>query len=338
MAEYFNRAGSLAGLPELAGALGGDLPAAMRHVGLSPQLLHKPDERVSFDRLCALLDHCAQIWDMPDLGLRMTIANQLDMLGSVALVTRVEPTIRSALAAIAENLILHSNAFTVSLEETGDVAAVAANFHCDPPGLDHYALATVAVTCAVLKQLSDGKVRIVEVSVQQPRGGITPAMCLDFGHPLQFGAERNAVWFERRILDTPIDRSDHAFHDLIARYLRSSRDELSGRLTDRVRREIARQMEAGDCGLEQVARALRIEPRSLQRGLKTEGSGFRDLQEDWRRARALTLITRTRMPLSQVSQVVGYADQSVFTRAFQRWYGRAPLAFRKKGGPKDGAP
>lgn len=334
MAEYFNRAGSLVGLPELAASLGADLPAAMRHVGLSPQLLRKPDERVPFDQICALFGHCATAWGTPDLGLRMTIANQIDMLGPIALVTRVEPTIRSALAAMAQNLIVHSNAFTISLEETDDVAAISADFHCHPRGIDQYAMATVAVICGVLRQLTDRQARIVEVSLHQPQGAITPAMRQRFGHPLHFGAERNAVWFGRAVLDKAITRSDHAFHDLIARYLRSSRDELSGRLADRVRREISRQMETGDCGLVQVARALRIEPRSLQRGLSAEGTSFRELLDDWRRARAMSLITRTTLPLSQVSLAVGYADQSIFSRAFQRWYGAGPLAFRKRGAPE----
>jgi AraC-like DNA-binding protein len=87
-------------------------------------------------------------------------------------------------------------------------------------------------------------------------------------------------------------------------------------------------MELGSCSLESVAQSLRLEPRSLQRRLKAEGLSFSGLLDDWRRARALSLITHTRLPLSQVSEAVGYADQSVFTRAFQRWYGASPLAYR----------
>jgi AraC-like DNA-binding protein len=43
------------------------------------------------------------------------------------------------------------------------------------------------------------------------------------------------------------------------------------------------------------------------------------------RARALSLVTRT---LSEVSLAVGFADQSIFTRAFTRWYGKTPHAYR----------
>jgi AraC-like DNA-binding protein len=32
--------------------------------------------------------------------------------------------------------------------------------------------------------------------------------------------------------------------------------------------------------------------------------------------------------MSEVSLAVGFADQSVFTRAFTRWYGQTPHAYR----------
>ena len=36
------------------------------------------------------------------------------------------------------------------------------------------------------------------------------------------------------------------------------------------------------------------------------------------------------MPLSEISLALGYSDQSIFSRAFQRWHGMRPLAYRKQ--------
>ena len=116
------------------------------------------------------------------------------------------------------------------------------------------------------------------------------------------------------------------------RYFATTRLETSDSVTQIARQEIARQMEFGSCTLESLATRLRVEPRSLQRRLKQEDTSFRELMDDWRRSRAFSLVTQTRLPLSQVTLAVGFADASVFTRAFQRWYGEAPLAVRKKGG------
>lgn len=66
MDRYFNRASSLTGLREVAVEVGGDLNQAMRKVGLSPDLLRKPEERVAFSKVCALYQHCAEAWALPD--------------------------------------------------------------------------------------------------------------------------------------------------------------------------------------------------------------------------------------------------------------------------------
>ena len=65
-----------------------------------------------------------------------------------------------------------------------------------------------------------------------------------------------------------------------------------------MRAEIARQMELGHCSLDSVAQSLRMPPRSLQRRLRAEGLSLRELVDDWRRARALALVTNSRLPLS----------------------------------------
>ena len=76
--------------------------------------------------------------------------------------------------------------------------------------------------------------------------------------------------------------------------------------------------------------SLRMPPRSLQRRLQAEGLSFRGLLDEWRRARALSLVNNSRLPLSEVSEALGYSEQSVFTHAFRRWYGGTPHRFRKQ--------
>ncbi len=41
--------------------------------------------------------------------------------------------------------------------------------------------------------------------------------------------------------------------------------------------------------------------------------------------------TGTRLPLSQITLALGFADPSVFTRAYQRWYGETPRTARQRG-------
>ncbi|WP_157994786.1 AraC family transcriptional regulator [Paracoccus tegillarcae] len=294
------------------------------------ELLRKPDERVPFDAICALYEHCAEEWGVPDLGLRLAVYQHLEILGPVALVTKEEPDLRGAIRAMARNLVIHTNGLVAGVHETDGIAALSLNVQLTGTSTRQYMLLSLAVARNVLEQAGKAPVDLIEVTFRDQDACVRRAAEASFGCPVRFGAEQNALYFDQSALDRKIEQTDAAYHAIIDRYLTSSRDEFAGRISDEARGEIARQMEFGDCSLETVAHSLRLEPRSLQRRLQEEGLTFRDLVDDWRRERALSLVTRTRLPLSEVSLALGYADQSVFSRAFQRWYDESPLACRKK--------
>jgi len=336
--RYYTRATSLRGFREVAAERGADLPAMMRLVGLDPALLHRPDEQIDIAAFCDLAERCAATWGLPDLWLRLASYQHLEILGPVALLTRTETDLRGALTSILDNLIIHSNSLVCALEEDGDMAALVIDLHAVTCPARQFILGSLAVAKNVIRQAAGTPVEFLEASFREHDGGSRSAAESWFGCPVRFGAERNALYFDRAILDRRLERNDTAYHAIIRRYLTTARQEAAGRPGEAVRAEIARQMELGSCTLENVARRLRLEPRSLQRQLKAERLVFRDLVDEWRRARALSLVTRTRLPLSQISEAVGYADQSVFTRAFQRWYGDSPLAYRHRDAAQPAVP
>lgn len=331
MERYYHRASSLRDLQNLARARDADLGAAMHEMGLSPSLLNRPDERIDFARLCALLDHCALSWDMPDLALRLASYQYLEILGPVGLVTRTSRDLRGALHAISDNLDIHSNAVIVRLNEQGGVATIIIDTLVQTLGAAHFVLLSLGLARNIIETVGKAPLDLIEVSLRQDSGNLGTAAARWFHCPVGFQAEQNALHFDAGILDHPIAQSDEAYRAIVERYFTTARLETVGSFAELARQDIARQMEFGGCTLNSLALRLRVEPRSLQRRLKQEGTSFRDLVDDWRRTRALSLVTKTRLPLSQVALALGFADPSVFTRAFHRWYGQAPLAARQKG-------
>lgn len=331
MERYYHRASSLMDLQQLARQTGADLGAALRAVGLTPAILHKPDERIDFGQLCALLDRCAQDWDMPDLALRLAGYQYVEILGPVGLVTRMARDLRGAITAISDNLVINSDAVIARMTEEDGTASAVIDTLTHPPGEQHFILLSLGLARNVIETVGGARLDLIEVSLRQQTGAFRAAAEVWFGCPIRFGAEQNALHFDAAILDRRIERSDEAYHSIITRYFDDTRQEVAGGITEITAREIARQMEFGNCTLDSLAARLRIEPRSLQRRLKREGTTFSILMDDWRKGRAVSLVLQTRMPLSQISLALGFADQSVFTRAFQRWYGQPPLAVRQSG-------
>jgi len=82
--------------------------------------------------------------------------------------------------------------------------------------------------------------------------------------------------------------------------------------------------------LDEIAHALGLSQRSLRRKLDQEGTSFRTLVEDERRELALQLLTGSDMRLDEVAIHLGYTDTASFTRAFRRWMGCSPGAYRQK--------
>ena len=328
--RYYTRATKLAGLAEIAAERAADVHVLMREAGLNPAVLRHPETAIDYGGFCELLRRCAVAWNLPDIGLRMIRYQQIDFLGPVALVTRMERTVRGALQAIIANLVIHSNATVAAFEEDADggIASLILNQRDDAQKGRENTELVMAQGKLVIDSIAGAPVPLVETAFFHEKGSTSRAVEAHFTCPIRYGAGRNALSFDRALLDRRIEKSDVAYHALIKKYLATAHAELEGGTLEDVRAEIARQMELGDCTLDRVAGRLRIPPRSLQRRLQAEGLSFRDLLDEWRRARALSLVTNTRLPLSEVSDALGYSEQSVFTNAFRRWYGGSPHRFR----------
>jgi AraC-like DNA-binding protein len=96
-----------------------------------------------------------------------------------------------------------------------------------------------------------------------------------------------------------------------------------------VRAAIRDQLEHGELSLRTIARRLATSTRSLQRHLELEGLAYQQLVETTRRAEAQAHLLDRRLSVSEVAARVGFAQPSSFTRAFLRWTGKTPQAFRR---------
>jgi AraC-like DNA-binding protein len=98
-------------------------------------------------------------------------------------------------------------------------------------------------------------------------------------------------------------------------------------LLDLVRERLAVRLE-GDASLGRVAEDLGLSSRTLQRHLCARGASFQELLEEVRRARAITLLIQGPDAIDRIAARLGYGDASNFRRAFRRWMGVSPTAFR----------
>lgn len=77
-----------------------------------------------------------------------------------------------------------------------------------------------------------------------------------------------------------------------------------------------------------MAALLGVSERTLQRRLTELGRSFSDVVEDFRHEEAARLLASSNLSLVEVANRLGYAEQTSFTRAFRRWTGTTPGAWR----------
>jgi len=150
-----------------------------------------------------------------------------------------------------------------------------------------------------------------------------------FGDRIEFGAACDALSFDRATLELPVVTADPALRELVqahaTRLLAALPDDTSW--TGRVRRVLGADLARGVPSLEEVARALALPTRTLQRRLKEEGTTFEDVSDDLRRSLAERYLAERRLGIQETAFLLGYADVSAFYRAFGRWTGLSPAVF-----------
>jgi len=99
-------------------------------------------------------------------------------------------------------------------------------------------------------------------------------------------------------------------------------------LAEDLRRVLRSELLKGTCSANSIARLFSMHRRTMNRHLNAEGLAFRQVANQIRFEIACELLENTDMALSHVAAVLRYSEPSAFTRAFRRWSGQSPSAWR----------
>ena len=81
--------------------------------------------------------------------------------------------------------------------------------------------------------------------------------------------------------------------------------------------------------IEHIANNLSMHPRTLQRKLKEAGISYSEVVENIRKEVATERLENSNITIMQLSDYLGYKDNTAFTRAFKKWFGVTPMQWRK---------
>ena len=195
----------------------------------------------------------------------------------------------------------------------------------------------VLIECAFSWVLSTARVgtgtRISPIRVEfvQPRGHVKKIE-RHFGCPMLCGAKRNAIVFRAADAERPLVTRNAELLGVLAPQLEKDLNDGNADedFMERVRVAIQQKLTGHRPTMEEIADALHVSPRTLQRRLQEEGSSFQKVLEEARHQLARHYLNNSVLELNEAAYLLGYNDANSFGRAFRGWEGVPPATWREQ--------
>ncbi|MES0872847.1 AraC-like transcriptional regulator QhpR [Sinimarinibacterium thermocellulolyticum] len=314
-------------------ATGQDSARLFAEAGLDPALLSDPDARYPVARTTRLWRLAVAATGDDAFGL--TVARHVGQTTFHALgyALSASATLHEAFERVLRYFAVVSDVAELGFEQTpqGWRFSIRAAATAVPPAdeaIDAF-MALIVRLCRGLLGRREFAPHLLRLRRAEPRN--RAAFDKLFRAPLQFGADENALYLDAKVLREPLDgaHAELARHndEIVQRYLqRLQRDDIVAR----VRYAITDLLPRGEPGAAAVAAALHLSERSLQRRLAEAGTRYGEVLRDTRHTLARSYLADPRASIGEIAWLLGFSDPSSFTRAFRRWEGRSPTAYRAR--------
>ncbi len=307
--------------------------ALLAHAGLAERAVRDITARTSIARLARLWRRLLAITGDGHIGLRIGSTLRAERFGLSAHAAQHVDTFRGGLQQFAKYATLVNDLLECRLEETPPTARFTARLHWNVLGLERHA---VDITFAAVARFARDRIaapfELHAVRLKHALTASEPAYRAVFAAPVELGANRNELVFDAAALDAPMHAADRELGQLLDRYaaLELSRTPVVADLPARVAQIVREHLEAGrSLELTAIAAALATSQRSLQRKLRDHATSFSAVVDDVRRALAPEWLVDPDGNVEQVGFRLGYSEPTAFIRAFKKWYGMTPGAYRR---------
>jgi AraC-like DNA-binding protein len=325
------RGQAMRGYRQLVIELGGDPAALLRAARIKSASFDQPDSFIGFRAMIQLLERSARVLGCPDFGLRLAARQDIGILGPLAVAMRYAATLGEAMRCASKYIYVYNAAigFAVRTDIGDDEALVTFDVLSDhDPHRAQMIEHGVGVTWRIVRMLSAGRSHLNQVWLPHPAVASRSTYRHHLGAPVEFNAPCAALAIDRADLDVPLGDHNAELQMLAVNYLDVQFPARPTSLAVQVRAMVERLLGTGACGYVEVADALSMHPRTLQRRLREEGATFEEIKDEARRDLAERYLAHPEVPLTQVTAMLDYREQSALTRSCQRWFRTTPRSLR----------
>ncbi|MFW6051219.1 MAG: AraC family transcriptional regulator [Myxococcota bacterium] len=298
--------------------------------GLSEDALARPGARLPMPTVIELTERARRLSGEPGLGFYLGLQMRVSTHGELGVAAMTASTVREALELAERFAPTRTTALSLRLHEDAGVAAVAIDEHVSLGSVRDVILLSLVVGLWQMGMALTGRELRGDVDLAFEEPGYFARFAPFAPGRVRFGQPVSQLVFDPSILELPIVMADPVAQRVAREQCEQALDALGEQATflARVRAHLPRE-EGGFHRLEEVARRMHVSERTLKRRLREEGTTFSRLVEEQRRHLATLLLRSPDPSVEEIADRLGYADPANFTRAFRRWTGQSPRAFRR---------
>ena len=330
--RYPVRAGALTEFAALVRELGGNPASILRGCGLHLRDLARPDHYISHRSAILAVEAAAHALGVRDFGLRLCVRQDVSFLGTLALIMQSARSVREGFVLGIKYSHFHAPCLGYRIFRSDDMKLEFVEVFLRSDDLPDAPQATehaVGHLCRLVSLLSDHGLQPSGIHFRHQRVGAESQYRRHLGQLPQFGAAFDGLSVDPLAWRQPTVRHNRQLQHFVERFLLALAPRREWPVAAQVVSVLHNLMRTGLFDLGSVARVMALHPRTLQRRLHAEGKSFDALLDAERKSWAAELMAQRSLALADVAQLLGFADQSVFTRACRRWFGTTPKGLRQ---------
>jgi AraC-like DNA-binding protein len=298
--------------------------------GEDEEALADPEARMEVPRFVELVERARALTGEPALGIFVGLHMRASAHGYLGFAAMTASTIREALDLACRYCPTRTDAFALRVNTFGDRAALVIEELADfGPARDGIVFALAIGIWQIGSALTGKELAgAADFAFEEP-----PYFkrFTRFAPTTRFAQATNQLLFDARLLDVPLTMADPSA-------LRLARDQCERALAalgrdDHVAGRVRKLLFKPDGSartVDETAAELHLSPRTLKRRLAAQGVAYSSLVEEAQKERALLLLRSPDLSIDAVAERLGYSDVAGFTKAFRRWTGTTPGAYRKR--------
>jgi len=303
----------------------------MAQAGIDPAAIEQADSRLDRQQVIALWHSARELTQDPYIGLKAANFSTPSSFSALGLAMAASKNGLDALQRLVRFSQVISNGSVVSLDQKNGLVSATQHHIVDVAGQTYFhgIECIFAMSLQALRSISSQALSPVDVHFEHHINGDLAPFEQAFNCPV-YPNTHNSISFKLDDLLSPHVFANSQLADTLDNWitenLTQAEDDL---LSTRVKKYLLKNIAYGITEQKQVAKDLAISARILQRQLKKEGTTYSAILDECRKKIACKLLTKNTTPIIEIAFLLGFSDQSNFSRAFKLWTGKTPKQFRE---------